>query len=105
MSRNGGLSRRWLRRRAFRRACDRWARFLRALDKGHSWGPYRWMTQDEWRRFVARLASRSVSWSGSDRWWKDSLRRDRRRHEAEDLRIEREQSADALEPMALRSRS
>jgi hypothetical protein len=56
------------------------------------------MSGARWRRFIARLASRCISWLGSRRWWKDYLRRDRKRHEAEDWRIEREQSAAKLDP-------
>ncbi len=100
MSRTEDRSRRALRRRSFRRAQESWATFLRALDKERSWRPFHWVTADDAHRFVAKLASRSISWRGSDRWWKHYLRRTRKQHEAEDLRIDHDQAAAERETAA-----
>jgi hypothetical protein len=74
------------RRRRARLARLRWARFLRATDFLRGFPPERW-TSAKHDHFVARLASRAISWTGSDRWWKHQLRRERQRREAEDFRV------------------
>lgn len=51
------------------------------------------MDTAHWKRFVARLASGTASWSGSDKGWKLHLRRQRKAREADALRMELCQSA------------
>jgi hypothetical protein len=78
------------RRRLMRRAVARWKRFLRDLRNGHSWKPFRGFASDELHLFASRLASRRITWQGSDKGWKRLLRRRRKQQEAESLRIELE---------------
>ncbi len=77
----------------------RWARFVGALRNGHSWQPFRAINAEELHLFVSHLASRRITWRGSDRWWKGVLRRLRKQQEAESLRIELE-GEDASDPDA-----
>ena len=78
------------RRRLMRLTRVRWETFLVALRNGHSWQPFRDFSAEDFHLFVSRLASRRVTWRGSDRWWKGVLRRRRKQQEAESLRTELE---------------
>jgi hypothetical protein len=103
MTRTGDRARRALRRRVLRRARDSWARFVRDIHGDRP--PYGLMSSARWRLFIARLASRCINWTGSGRWWKDQLRRERRRNETKALRIDLEQAVAELAPTPVPRRS
>jgi hypothetical protein len=65
----------------------RWKRFLRGLDNGHSWKPFRDFDPDEFHLFASRLANRHLTWQELSKPWKAVLRRRRKQRDAESLRI------------------
>jgi hypothetical protein len=78
------------RRRLRRLAVPRWETFVRDIHKVRTRHPSQGSTAAQLRRLAMGLASRRISWQGSDKWWKHTLRQVRDRRERKALRIERE---------------